>query len=59
MAKVLNADPGIVGHWESNLTTPAEPRLSELTALLQQKIDIAKLEQAREFIAPFLLTFFS
>jgi len=34
MSKVLNADPGTVGHWESHLTIPAEPWLSELTALL-------------------------
>jgi transcriptional regulator with XRE-family HTH domain len=42
MAKVLHADPGTVAHWESNATTPIEPRLSELMALLQLKTNIAK-----------------
>lgn len=47
MGKFLNADPGTVGHWENQLTIPTEPRLSELTALLQQKINCLKYQVKR------------
>lgn len=39
MGKLLNADPGTVGHWENQDTLPTEPRLSELNALLQKEIN--------------------
>jgi DNA-binding transcriptional regulator YiaG len=48
MGKVLNADPGTTADWESNRTKPIEPRLGELTILLQQKINCLKTSSEAE-----------